>query len=187
MNNLVIPSLWALWCLVWAILARGAKKTRWRESFRSKMSYAAPGAVAFISLCFTAPPDQFWFRPFLPWNPAFLWLGVLLMLAGFALTLWARLALAGNWSATVTLKQDHELVSRGPYRLVRHPIYSGLLLASLGTALPREDLRAVAALLLILFSILRKAGIEEIKLSQHFGEAYRTYRRHTKALIPYLL
>ncbi len=109
------------------------------------------------------------------------------MLAGFAITIWARLALAGNWSATVTLKQDHELISRGPYRLVRHPIYSGLLLAAFGTALPREDLRAVVALALILLAILRKAAIEEVKLSQHFGDAYRDYRRRTKALIPYLL
>lgn len=187
MNNLIIPGLWVLWCVTWVVLARGAKKTKWRESFRSRMSYAAPGAVAFISLCFTAPPDQFWFRPFLPWSPVFLWGGVLLMLAGFALTIWARLVLAGNWSATVTLKQDHELISRGPYRLVRHPIYSGLLLASVGTALPREDWRAVAALGLILLSILRKAAIEEVKLSQHFGAAYQDYRRRTKALIPYLL
>jgi protein-S-isoprenylcysteine O-methyltransferase Ste14 len=187
MNNLIIPSLWALWIAVWLVLARGAKKTQWRENFRSRMSYAAPGAVAFISLAFTAPPDQFWFRPLLPWSPAFLGIGVFLMLAGFALTIWARLVLADNWSATVTLKQDHELISRGPYRLVRHPIYSGLLLAAFGTALPRDDLRAVAAMALILLSILRKAGIEEVKLSQHFGTAYRDYRQRTKMLIPYLL
>ena len=187
MNNLVIPSLWGVWCLVWLVLARSAKKAQWRESFRSKMSYSAPGAVAFISLWLVAPPDQFWFRPIVPWSPVFQWIGVFLMLAGFALSIWARLVLGRNWSATVTLKQDHELIARGPYRLVRHPIYSGLLLACVGTALPREDLRAVAALALILLSFLRKAGIEEVKLSQYFGPAYREYKQRTKALIPYLL
>ena len=187
MHKLVIPLLWAGWCLLWVIMARGAKKTQWREGLRSKLSYSVPGAVGFASLALSAPSDQFWFRPFLPWSPAFYWIGVALMLAGFAVTVWARLHLGANWSATVTVKQGHELITNGPYRLVRHPIYTGLLMACIGTALPREDPRAVAALLLILLSILRKAGIEEGRMIATFGDSYRAYRRRTKAIIPYIL
>jgi protein-S-isoprenylcysteine O-methyltransferase Ste14 len=187
MYKLVIPLLWASWCVLWLILARGAKKTRWREGTMSKLSYAVPGAIAFWSLFLSAPPDQFWFRPFLPWSPIFYWAGVALILAGFAITVWARLILGANWSATVTVKENHELITAGPYRLVRHPIYSGLLLAALGSALPREDPRAVAAVLLILLAILRKAGIEEGRMIATFGDQYRTYRSRTKAVIPYIL
>ena len=187
MYNLVMPLLWIGWCLLWLILARGAKKTRWQEGPLSKLSYTVPGALAFWALVLTAPSDQFWFRPFLPWSPAFYWTGVALMVIGFALTVWARLVLGSNWSATVTVKENHELITRGPYRLVRHPIYSGLLLAILGSALPREDARAVAAVLVFLFALLRKAGIEEGRMIATFGDEYRAYRRRSKMVIPYIL
>jgi len=186
-EKLVIPALWIAWVVLWTILARGAKKTQWRESIRSRLSYMVPGVVGVVSLSLSAPPDQFWFRPFLPWTPAFYWGGVALMLAGFAITVWARRHLGANWSATVTVKQGHELITDGPYRLVRHPIYSGLLLACLGSALPREDPRAVAALALLLLSFLRKALIEEGRMVATFGDAYRAYRRRTRAIIPFLL
>lgn len=187
MYDLVIPLLWLFWCALWLILARGAKKTRWQESRLSKLSYTIPGVLAFWALMWTAPHDQFWFHPFLPWTPAFYWGGVVLMILGFAITVWARLTLGSNWSATVQVKENHELVTRGPYRLVRHPIYSGLLLAVLGSALPREDFRAVAAVLVFLFGLLRKAGIEEGRMLATFGDDYRAYRRRTKRVIPYIL
>lgn len=187
MYDLIIPLLWLIWCALWLILARGAKKTQWRESRISKLSYTIPGVLAFWALILTAPPDQFWFRPFLPWTPAFRWVGIALIVIGFAITVWARLVLGRNWSATVTVKENHELITRGPYRIVRHPIYSGLLLAIIGSALPREDLRAVAAVLVFLFGMLRKAGIEEGRMIATFGDEYRAYRRRTKAIIPYIL
>ena len=187
MYNLVIPALWLIWCALWLILARGAKKTRWQESRWSKLSYTIPGLLAFWALMWTAPPDQFWFRPFLPWSPVFYWAGVALMVIGFAITVWARLFLGSNWSATVTVKENHELITRGPYRLVRHPIYSGLLLAVLGSALPREDPRAIAAVLVFLFGLLRKARIEEGRMIATFGDTYRIYRQSTKMVIPYVL
>jgi protein-S-isoprenylcysteine O-methyltransferase Ste14 len=187
MYKLVIPGLWASWALLWVILARGTKKTRLGEGFLSQLSYGLPMALALWSLVLTAPPDQFWFRPFLPSSPAFYWTGAALMVIGFAFTVWARLVLGANWSSTVTVKENHELITRGPYRLVRHPIYTGLLLAVIGSALPREDPRAVAAVLVFLFGLLRKAGLEEGRMIATFGEQYRDYRRRTKMIIPYIL
>jgi len=187
MYKLVIPLLWASWCLLWLILAHGAKKTRWQEGLGSQLSYGLPFGLALWSLLLTAPPDQFWFRPFLPWSPVLYWAGAALMVIGFALTVWARLTLGGNWSATVTVKENHELITTGPYRAVRHPIYSGLLLAFIGTALPREDLRAAMAVLVFLLAILRKAGIEEGRMIDTFGDQYRAYRRRTKSVIPFIL
>jgi len=187
MHNLVIPTLWLCWGALWMILARGAKKTQWQESLRSKLSYMIPGVLALWALIWTAPPDQFWFRPLLPRSAFFSWTGVGLMVIGFGITLWARLILGANWSATVTVKENHELVTRGPYRLVRHPIYSGLLLAVVGSALPRDDLRAVVAVLVFLLGMIRKAGIEEGRMIATFGDGYRAYRQRTKMVIPYIL
>jgi len=108
-------------------------------------------------------------------------------LAGLAIMLWARVTIGRNWSGGVVLKEDHELVTSGPYHYVRHPIYSGLLLLLLGWAVWRG--RAVGfvgvAVLLLLFWI--KARYEEQLMIDHFGDAYRSYKARVKALIPYVV
>jgi protein-S-isoprenylcysteine O-methyltransferase Ste14 len=130
-----------------------------------------------------------------PWMNRLLWqrtlltglLGDAMALAGLAVMLWARVTLGRNWSGGVVLKEDHELVTSGPYRFVRHPIYSGLLLLLLGWAVWRG--RTVGfvglAVLLVLFWI--KARAEEQLMIQHFGDAYRSYKARVKALIPYVV
>src|SRR5258708_3850923 len=130
-----------------------------------------------------------------PWVNGLLWQRTLLTglladalaLAGLAVMLWARVTLGRNWSGGVVLKKDKELVTSGPYRFVRHPIYSGLLLLMLGWAVWRG--RSVGfwglAVVLVLFWI--KARAEEQLMIQHFGDAYRTYKARVKALIPYIV
>jgi protein-S-isoprenylcysteine O-methyltransferase Ste14 len=87
----------------------------------------------------------------------------------------------------VTVKEDHELIRGGPYALVRHPIYSGLLLAFIGSAIARAEWRGVLAVLIVLVALWRKLRLEERFMSETFGDEYRRYRAHTAALIPYLL
>ena len=87
-----------------------------------------------------------------------------------------RAWLGRNWSAEVTVKHDHELVRSGPYALVRHPIYTGLLLALIGTALGVGNGRALIGLVLIVAALLRKVAIEERFMSEQFGDAYARYR-----------
>ena len=95
------------------------------------------------------------------------------------------MCLAGNWSGTVTLKQDHSLTRTGPYRLVRHPIYTGILTALLGSAIAEAERRGFAGLALIILAFLRKIAIEERFLIAQFGEAYARYRAEVSALIPW--
>ena len=108
-------------------------------------------------------------------------------LVGLAVMLWARVTLGRNWSADVALKEGHELVTTGPYRWVRHPIYSGLLLMALGWAVWRGRYSGFwgLAVLLLLFSI--KARAEEQLMIQNFGDAYRSYKARVKALVPYVV
>jgi len=177
--------LWLAWAAVWVALARGVKSIAERAA--GSRAHYLPMAVALVLLA--APqlplfPLNVRFVPDAPW-PA--WLGLILTFAGLAFAFSARLRLAGEWSSSVTLKSDHELVDDGPYRWVRHPIYTGLLLAILGTALAVGEWRALLAVAIAGVALWRKLTREEALLGREFGEAYAAYCARTRALIPFVL
>ena len=92
-----------------------------------------------------------------------------------------------NWSGTVTFKEGHELVTTGPYALVRHPIYTGLLLAFIGSAVGRGEWRGVLAVFIAFLALWRKLRLEERWMREQFGDAYDAYARRVAALVPYLI
>lgn len=112
--------------------------------------------------------------------------GLLAVLMGVAFSVWARLMLGDNWSNRVTVKENHTLVRRGPYRIVRHPIYSGILLGMLGSALQRGGIRCFVGVLICGFSFWLKTRVEERFMVQSFGEEYLQYRHKVKALAPFI-
>ena len=114
-------------------------------------------------------------------------LGALICASGLCFTIWARRILAGNWSSDVTFKQGHELVKTGPYRFVRHPIYTGLLTMCLGTAIEIGRLRCGLALPLMAAAFWIKLKQEERLMLRHFPDQYPAYQKHVKALIPYVV
>ena len=130
-----------------------------------------------------------------PWLNGLLWhrtlltglLGDAMALAGLAVMLWARVTLGRNWSGGVVLKADHELVTSGPYRFVRHPIYSGLLLLMLAWAVWRGRSIGFGGVTVLILLFWIKARAEEQLMIQHFGDAYRSYKARVKALIPYIV
>jgi protein-S-isoprenylcysteine O-methyltransferase Ste14 len=105
-------------------------------------------------------------------------------LCGLVVTLWARTVLGGNWSGVPVIKEGHELIDRGPYAHVRHPIYSGVLLMFLGLAILLGTVNAFAVLVVIFVGLRLKARKEEKLLTAHFPDAYLKYKARTKALIP---
>ncbi|GLQ98622.1 methyltransferase family protein [Dyella mobilis] len=181
--------VWLVWLAYWGISAIGVKAAVRVESNVSRFGkYALPLMVAVL---------LFWNRQwlqgtflverFVPDRLWIVWLGFLLTVAGLAFTCWARVTLGRNWSGVVQLKQDHELIVRGPYNIVRHPIYSGLLLAFLGSALALGEWRGPIAMLIVGISFWRKLRLEERWLCELFGEQYRSYMLRVKALVPWLL
>jgi protein-S-isoprenylcysteine O-methyltransferase Ste14 len=110
--------------------------------------------------------------------------GIFLTFAGAAVAIWARYSLGQYWSGRVSLKVDHQLIRVGPYAHVRHPIYSGLLLAMAGTALVVGEWRAVLGVLLGLAEFSRKAAKEEALLATEFGDQYQEYREQAGFLTP---
>lgn len=111
---------------------------------------------------------------------------IMLLIAGLSIAILARHTLAGNWSGQVALKKDHVLITTGLYQYVRHPIYTGMLLMILGTALSFGTLGAAIGFLIILVGILLKLKQEEALMAEHFAEEYASYKQRTKTLIPFL-
>jgi protein-S-isoprenylcysteine O-methyltransferase Ste14 len=181
----LMTGLWAAWGLYWIISAQNAKTTQRRESSASRVFYSVlllSGALLMI-----VPRDRLgWLAtPLLPAAPLRLRLALALLAAGLAFTVWARLHLGRNWSGTVTLKEGHELIRSGPYALVRHPIYTGLLLAFTGTALACGDPAAIIGLALVLVSFLYKLRIEEGFMRTMFPGEYESYAAAVPALVPF--
>jgi protein-S-isoprenylcysteine O-methyltransferase Ste14 len=178
--------LWIAFCAIWLVMALRTKPTQQRESISSRLSYTV-FVIAGAYLVFgkeVAPP---WLRIHLFQTTLFTdGLGVALTAAGIGFAVWARLYLGSNWSGTVTVKVGHELVRTGPYRWVRHPIYTGLIVALLGTALQRAQVRGLIALVLLYVGFKLKSRIEERAMIDTFGTEYDQYSRTTGAIIPKL-
>jgi protein-S-isoprenylcysteine O-methyltransferase Ste14 len=179
-----ITALWLAWLIYWIIAAQGAKPIRRHEGLAARLSHLIPFALGLALLLprhlprgwltfRVVPPGTFWF-----------WVGFALVAPGLSFAVVARVWLGGNWSGVVTLKQDHALIRSGPYRWVRHPIYTGLLLALLGSAIALGETRGLIALLLFIVAFLRRVGIEERLLGEEFGGAYSQYCRDVPALVP---
>jgi protein-S-isoprenylcysteine O-methyltransferase Ste14 len=184
----LVPGLWIAWFLYWRISASGVKAARRHESPASRAAHLVPLLIAGLLLWVTPiPGGGVLFERFMPHTYFTYWTGTLILALGLAFSVWARTYLGRNWSATVTVKEDHELIRGGPYAGVRHPIYTGLLLGFIGTAIVRGEWRGVLAVLIAFVALWRKLRLEERWMSETFGEQYRLYREHTAALIPYLL
>ncbi len=180
----LLGALWIAWALYWAVSARGVKPALRREPVLSRAGHTVPLVLAAILLAGPWPPDVWLNRRWLPPSGAWTIAGTAIAALGLAFTVWARRRLGGNWSGTVTVKHEHELVLAGPYRHVRHPIYSGLLLAFAGSALARGDWRGVLALLIAWLALWRKWRLEERWMRETFGAAYTDYAARTPAVIP---
>jgi len=145
------------------------------------------GAIAgFLLLFWVASYFGFTERRFLTGSNISLWIGLLMTITGVMFAIWARATLGRNWSGMVTVKQNHELIRTGPYALVRHPIYTGLLFAAVGTSIFDGEIRSLIALLVVLSVLSYKMKIEEQFMTARFGSEYAGYRNKTKALVPFL-
>ncbi len=118
-----------------------------------------------------------------PWRSA---LGLGLCPLGLAFAIWARAHIGRNWGTPMTQKDEPELVTSGPYHLVRHPIYSGILVAGIGTAVALSWLWLIAVALAGVY-FLYSATVEERYLTEQFPDAYPAYKHSTKMLVPFIL
>jgi protein-S-isoprenylcysteine O-methyltransferase Ste14 len=184
--SIAINVLWLIFVAYWLISAFKRKQTKSRESMLQRLSYVVPLWLMWM-LLFRGIVQFPWLNMrFLPDAATTVWIGTALTAAGIAVACWARYHLGENWSGTVTLKENHELIRTGPYRNIRHPIYTGILLALLGTAIAVGEVRAIIAVAIAYTSFYTKARREESFLSQEFGPKFAEHQRHTGMFLPRL-
>ncbi len=184
-------ALWVAWILSWGLAAVWTRRTQARPALGEILLYIVPTAFGAL-LLFTGANATMAARwaaltPRL-WRPAewAAWAMTGVAAAGFAFTWWARLTLGDLWSSEVTRKENHVIIETGPYGLVRHPIYTGLIAAAFATAVEVGSAQALAGAALMSFGFWMKARLEERFLSAQLGEAsYADYRRRTPMLTPF--
>jgi protein-S-isoprenylcysteine O-methyltransferase Ste14 len=181
-----VSTLWLVWLLYWMASALRVRRTKRSETVVQRLKTSLILAVGVFLIFARAtrlgPLDQ----RFVPASYSVKVTALIMVVFGLAFSVWARVHLGKFWSARVTLKEGHELIQSGPYAWVRHPIYSGLALAMLGTALFSGQWRALIGAMIFVVGHWLKSRREETLLSSQFGPAYDEYRNRTGSLLPRL-
>lgn len=173
-----------LFSVYWEVAARNAAETKSRETRGSRTIHVALLTGGQLFLLFPVPGLRFRFMPYLTWVVV---ASLFLEFAFLALAVWARRLLGRNWSDAVAIKVDQQLIRSGPYRFVRHPIYSAMLGAYVSIALVSGEIHALVGLVLVCIAYWRKIRIEEQTLMNLFGPAYSEYCASVSAVIPGVL
>ncbi|SPF34997.1 Isoprenylcysteine carboxyl methyltransferase [Candidatus Sulfopaludibacter sp. SbA4] len=177
---------WMAFCIVWLISAFTNKRTTRRQPIGSLIVHVCVLGLAFDLLFSSLFRRGLLRSQFLPDTATVGWSGIALTVAGIVLAIWARFHIGRNWSGFVTLKEGHTLTRTGPYAIVRHPIYTGLLLAVLGTAIVHREVGGLIAFALLVVEWKRKSLLEERFMIEQFRAEYLEYRREVKGLIPFV-
>lgn len=178
---------WVGFLVYWQIKAANTKTTQRLEPAGSRILRSLMFLIAIVLLAFPNIPLPWLYLPLWPQGFWPFWIGAAVTVAGLLFAVWAREHLGRNWSRSVTIKEGHELIRTGPYAVVRHPIYTGILAGFLGTAIAVSQLRGVLVLVLIFVALWAKLRMEEKWMRAQFGETYAAYTQETAALVPYVL
>ncbi len=183
----IISVCWIIFGVIWLIAALSTKRSVYRESRLQRLRYT----IVLITGCFLLFRGRQMAYPLnarvVPEMNALALVAVILCVAGLLFCLWARATLGRNWSGNITLKEEHELIVRGPYRLVRHPIYTGLFVMFLATAIVFGRFAGIIGTVLVFVSLWIKLSDEEQLMLKQFGDEYVAYQKRTKRIIPFVL
>jgi protein-S-isoprenylcysteine O-methyltransferase Ste14 len=183
----IIRACWLLFAVIWLLAAFWTKQSVYQESRLQRLPYIIPLLLGWFLLAKGHRLSDPLNHRVIPHVDALAWIGVVLCVAGLAFCFWARFTLGRNWSGVVTLKGGHELITRGPYALVRHPIYTGLLTMAVGTVVVLGHLAGIIAMPFIFLSFWIKLRYEEKVMLEKFPDEYTAYQRRMKRLIPFIL
>jgi protein-S-isoprenylcysteine O-methyltransferase Ste14 len=182
----LITGPWIVFAVYWGIGAFKTRATVKKESFLARYGVMAIEVVGFYVLSSQDAAIGVLGRRVVSRTVELRVAGVILIWLGIGLALWARWHLGQYWSGRITIKEGHRLIRTGPYARLRHPIYSGLVLAAIGTAIEIDQWRGVAAVCIIIFGFWIKGKREEALLTKQFGAEFEEHRRATGFLLPKL-
>jgi protein-S-isoprenylcysteine O-methyltransferase Ste14 len=175
---------WFIWAIWWLAMAFFSKSTKRRESPLQRIEHLIPAVLGFLFIFRPGSGGRALMLGIIPDYPIIEIACVIGTISGLLFSVWARLALGANWSGSVTIKKDHQLIRRGPYRWIRHPIYTGMLAALLATAITQGSIGGLLGFAFAYFALFRKARREESFLSQEFGAGFDAHRQHTGMFLP---
>lgn len=178
--SIVIVVFWFVYAFYWAISARKVKHDIKQQGGLWKRL----GAIIILGVILEIAIPGLLKPPF-PQNVFVAGVAIILAVAGIGLAIWARWHLGANWSSQPAIKEGHDLITSGPYSFIRHPIYTGLLLAFVGTALVNGTVWSVV-LIIFAVSLVLRVRTEERLMTQQFPAQYAEYKKKTKALIPFV-
>jgi protein-S-isoprenylcysteine O-methyltransferase Ste14 len=183
----IIHACWIIFIVAWSLGVVWTKRTIYRESSAERARYWLVLVIGYFLVIKSSalPPPLDWLV--VPHKTSSSWGGVFLCVSGLVFAIWARLILGRNWSGVITLKEDHELIERGPYRVVRHPIYTGILAMLAGTVIALGYFGGFIGFLLVFVSFWLKLKREEDLMLEHFPAKYAAYQRRVKRIIPFLV
>jgi protein-S-isoprenylcysteine O-methyltransferase Ste14 len=176
--------LWLAWLVFWIAAAKRTAPNQRKESWLEGATYRIPLLAGLFLVVLSKRFLPSISRSLWPESPTLMGIGIILTIAGLGIAVWARIHLGIYWSGRVTIKVNHRVIQTGPYAWVRHPIYSGLLLAVLGTVITIGTLSSLFGFVIIFISVVCKLALEEKWLRAQFGEEYEDYRRRVKTLMP---
>jgi protein-S-isoprenylcysteine O-methyltransferase Ste14 len=183
----LLSAPWLVFLLTWSLAALRVRPTKKIQGLLARLGDRLLFVLAALLLFFYRSGTGFLAWRFVPAGRVVFLVGVVLTWMGVAFAIWARIHLGADWSGIVAIKEGQRLVRSGPYALVRHPIYTGILLGFIGTALAIGEVRGLLSVALITAACLFRIRMEERWLLEEFGAEYEQYRREVKALIPFVL
>ena len=177
-----IQVAWIITALYFLVSMLFTNRIRRRESGGARVLDRVLLLAGYFMLFWIIPGStrQHFMRP----NAQFAAAGVALTYLGLSLTLWSRIRLGRYWSGVVALKQDHRLIQVGPYRIVRHPLYTGIILAAFGMVLAFTTWNSLLGVAFLIACFERRAHIEDALLAAEFGAEFEIYRQRTGRLLP---
>jgi protein-S-isoprenylcysteine O-methyltransferase Ste14 len=183
----IIRACWIIFLLVWVLAATSTKRSVYREKRAQRLRYSILLVVGYFLLINGRRLPYPLNARVVPDTEGIISAGVVLCIAGLVFCIWARATLGRNWSGTITLKEGHELIERGPYRLVRHPIYTGLITMFLATVIVLGHMAGIIGAVLVFVSFWIKLGEEEKIMLKQFPDQYAAYQQRVKRIIPFVL
>jgi protein-S-isoprenylcysteine O-methyltransferase Ste14 len=181
----VIQVAWGVFLVTWLVLAFRTKRTVARPQRLGR--FVVVFVIDAVALTVGRVAGVNWYRRAWIVHSTMSVTATTLVVLGLAFTVWARLTIGTNWSGTVALKENHELIVKGPYRLVRHPIYSGLLAMGVGTVLIYAEPIGLLWFFAAAAVFVMRIPAEEKLMTETFPDQYPEYRRRVKAIIPFVL
>ena len=176
---------WALFIAYWFYAGLQGKKDQQQEPVNRRILYLSVIILSFGCIYFEPAGINFFTRSLYTPDKLILYTGLFINYAGVIFAIAARLYLGNNWSARVSIKEDHELITSGPYSITRHPIYTGMLFGIIGAAIIQAETRSIPAIILFIAGVHLKISYEEKMMRSQFT-AYAEYSRRTRKLIPFL-